>query len=393
MRLGRILLLVALVAILGLAAIFFLTNRGGGGTQGLTDEQVLATEQAQETIPVVFLQQPVNRGETIALEKLGIKNLPKIEVPEVYFSDLTEVAGQISRFNLEQGTFVTEGMILTDLDTSSDSGSIHATLIPEGMVAFPVPISRFSSVAYGITKGDRVDVIVTMAFVDLDTQFQSITPNQTAGVLAPGSSSIIQNDPEGGSLVEGVIADLFNNIVAQSASGGTISPQGRAELDALLNQQFYYVPSEAQRSRVVSQMIMQNLVVLNLGDFPLYNEKGQEAVVATPTPLGAEAEQADGEAATTTQQITVLPPDTVTLIMWPQEAVTLNYLLYTGAELTLALRSAGDGSQTATDAVTLQYLMDVYRIPLPVRLPYGTQPRIDELKAPLLENDALLENQ
>ena len=76
--------------------------------------------------------------------------------------------------------------------------------------------------------------------------------------------------------------------------------------------------------------------------------------------------------------------------MTPQEAITLNYLLYTGAEITLALRAAGDGTREDTNAVTLQYLMDVYRIPLPVRLPYGTQPRIDVLEPPVLENDASL---
>ena len=41
----------------------------------------------------------------------------------------------------------------------------------------------------------------------------------------------------------------------------------------------------------------------------------------------------------------------------------------------------------------LQYLMDVYRIPLPVRLPYGTTPRVDELIPPVLENDAEPEGQ
>jgi pilus assembly protein CpaB len=67
--------------------------------------------------------------------------------------------------------------------------------------------------------------------------------------------------------------------------------------------------------------------------------------------------------------------------------VTLNFLIYSGAEITLALRSAGDDTQTLTDAVTLQYLMDVYRIPLPAKLPYGLEPRIDELESPVLEND------
>ena len=112
-------------------------------------------------------------------------------------------------------------------------------------------------------------------------------------------------------------------------------------------------------------------------------------LIATETPQ-PEGEEADAAAAAP-QMPTSEPPDIITLIMWPQDAVTLNYLLYTGAQVTLALRGAGSVNEanTATDAVTLQYLMDVYRIPLPVRLPYGTEPRVDVLTPPELENDNL----
>jgi pilus assembly protein CpaB len=255
------------------------------------------------------------------------------------------------------------------------------------MVAFPVPINRFSSVAYGLTRGDYVDVIVTMAFVDLDTQFQTVTPNHTAGVLTPGPNLLI-----GGTDFTFNYGDLgFNSGVAQSATGASLSPQGRAELDALLDQPFYYVPSETQRARVVSQRVFQNLAVLNVGTFPVYNSEGMEVLIATDTPVPVEgaAQPPVGADAALPQQPTAEPPDIITLIMWPQDAVTLNYLLYTGAQVTLALRGAGSVNEasTATDAVTLQYLMDVYRIPLPVRLPYGTTPGIDVLVPPVLENN------
>ncbi len=372
MRLGRLLLLVALVAVVGIGAIFVLNQRGGQ----LSDTDVVATEQALQTIPVVALKQPVSRGEVISDAKLEIRNLPITQVSEgSSFNAISQVVGQVARIDLPSGTFLNESMILENVEESN--GSDHAWLIPEGMVAFPVPINRFSSVAYGLARGDSVDVIVTMAFVDLDTQFQSITPNQTAGVLSPGANILIQ---EPGSALTG---QTYSNLVAQTGTGGTMSPQGRAELDALLDQPFYYVPSESQRPRVVSQRILQDLSVLNVGTFPVYNEDGQEAIVVTPTPVGEQP--AEGEQVVTTPR--TLAPDIVTLIMWPQDAVTLNYLLYTGAEITLALRGANDNGRVDTDAVTLQYLMDVYRIPLPVRLPYGTLERIDVLQAPVLEND------
>jgi pilus assembly protein CpaB len=250
-------------------------------------------------------------------------------------------------------------------------GSEHSLLIPPGMVAVPVPVNRFSSVAYGISPGDKVNVIVTINFVDLDTQFQSILPNFTAGVLTPGSNFLL----EGGSLV---FQDRFFNFTATIVAGGSIA--GRAEVDAALDQPFYYIPSELQRPRVVSQTVLQNVMVLHVGNFPLPGEDTfSPDVVEAP-----EAPPAEGEEAA---PVGPEPPDIVTLIVWPQDAVTINYLIYTGAQITLVLRNVGDSSQTLTDAVTLQYLMEVYRIPVPAKLPYGTNPPIDLLVPPVLEND------
>lgn len=395
MRLGRIILLVALILAVALAAVWFLFLRGGA-TGGTSQVDMEATQAALQNVTVVVLSQPVNKGEVLDETKLALRQLPKESVVEgSTFEAFSDVIGRTVRFDLPANTFLNEGMLVGGAGDQSIEqsfqGSDHAWLIGSGMVAFPVPISRFSSVAYGLTRGDYVDVIVTMSFVDLDTQFQTVTPNQTAGVLTPGGSLLLDEPGPGASLAIG--GELgFNNIVAQAGDGGPLSIQGRAELDALLDQPFYYVPSEAQRPRVVSQRVFQNLAVLQVGTFPVYDEQGREAVVATPTPVPAQP-VAEGEEAPPPEVPTTPPPDIVTLIMWPQEAVTLNYLLHTGAQLTLALRGANSVSEprTDTDAVTLQYLMDVYRIPLPVRLPYGTTPRIDRLAPPVLENDVTIE--
>jgi Flp pilus assembly protein CpaB len=381
MRLGRIILLLALVLVVGLGAVLMSGNFLGGGGGG--EDEVAPPP---ETIPVVYLVQPVSRGETIPAEKLALTDLPKGNVPQVYFSDMGEVIGKIANFNLQQGTFVTQSMIVDNVVDliGSEVGSQHAAMIPAGMVAFPVPINRFSSVAYGITRGDRVNVIVTLAMADLDTEFQSKLPNYTAGVVDPGPQVLGTNLNEGSEQQFILVPEsIFRNIVSQTYTAAASSPAGRAEQDTILNQPFYYVPSEEQRSRIVSQTVLQNIVVLNVGTFPIYNEEGEEVQLVTPTPEGFE----EGEEDVAPRGPEQLPPDIVTLIMWPQDAVTLNFLIYSGAEITLALRSAGDDTQTLTDAVTLQYLMDVYRIPLPAKLPYGLEPRIDELEAPVLEND------
>jgi pilus assembly protein CpaB len=80
-------------------------------------------------------------------------------------------------------------------------------------------------------------------------------------------------------------------------------------------------------------------------------------------------------------------PDLITLVVTPQDAVTLNYLIYTGSQLTLALRSSGDDTRVQTEATTLDFLLNQYNIPIPVRLPYGMEPRVDEILTPELVND------
>jgi pilus assembly protein CpaB len=105
---------------------------------------------------------------------------------------------------------------------------------------------------------------------------------------------------------------------------------------------------------------------------------------ATPEP-GAEQQQQQ-EAPTPTPM--PAPPDVITLIVSPQDAITLNYLIYGGAELTLVLRNPRDAEVPATEAVTLSYLLDQYNIPIPVKLPYGFQPAVTDLAPPKLVNDA-----
>ncbi|MCB9135243.1 MAG: hypothetical protein H6636_07440, partial [Anaerolineales bacterium] len=185
------------------------------------------------------------------------------------------------------------------------------------------------------------------------------------------------------------ISELIQTLTAQVVTGGAVAPLGRLELDQALGQPFYVVPSESQRPRLVSQTLIQNVIVLQMGDFPL------NAPTAEVTP--AEGDNAtpatEGGAQQTTTPSTVTP-DTVTLIVNPQDAVTLNYLLVNpGARLSLALRRAGDDTQVATEAVTLQFLVDQYRIPVPSKLPYGLEPRLDFIVPPVLLNDITPEAQ
>jgi pilus assembly protein CpaB len=153
-------------------------------------------------------------------------------------------------------------------------------------------------------------------------------------------------------------------------------PQGYVDFDSTLGQPIYVLPSEAsQRPRIVSQTVLSNRIILNVGDFPLIDEEGNEIDLHPVT------YDETGAAVTAPRY-----PDLVTLIVTPQEAVTLNFLIYSGAQLTLALRSPTDAEVIETNSVTLNYFMNTYSVPLPDKLPYGITPSINELAPPELPN-------
>jgi pilus assembly protein CpaB len=281
-------------------------------------------------------------------------------------------------------------MLVDTAEELSATGSNAALQVPRGMVAFSIPINRLSAVSYAPQPGDHVNVIVSLLMLDLDTEFQSRLPNLTIGVTAPGTtltkgttgSSGKQESGTSSSEGSGEASIEVQSSVVVAVPGGGGAPLGRAELDTILNQTYYVVPSEDQRPRLVSQSLLQDVIVLGVGDFP-YGDQ----LKAEPTPVAAPVEGQGQNEATPTPAPPPSPPDVITLIVNPQDAVTLNYLIYSGSQLTLALRASGDDSRVQTEAVTLQFLLDQYKIPVPVKLPYGMEPRVNELQSPSLPND------
>ena len=362
MRLGKLLIVFAVVLILGLVALYAVLNLNAG-------EQ--AAESGPQTTDIVVVTQPIPRGSLITDEALGMQAIPTTDSIGVMFTDKNLAIGKVARYDLEPGVPLMTSMIA---DTSAGlvtGGSDTALLIPSGMVAFPIPIDRFSSLAYGLRAGDHVNVIATLLLVEMDSDFQTILPNNTAALLSPGDTVAtggVQVEPPSSQLV---VEELINSLTAQTVSGGAASPVGNATFDETVGQPFYQVPSEAQRPRLVSQTLIQDITVLHVGNFFYTDERGEEV----PNSIGAVP-------ATDALASIPQPPDLITLIVTPQDAVTLNYLVYAGAELSLALRSAADSTVATTEAVTLEYLLNTYNIPVPTKLPYGLEPRIDSLLSP-----------
>lgn len=389
MRRGRIFIYLAFILLLGiLAAVIFFSRQGQGpGQAGEAGGQV-ATPVNTAFSKMVITTQNIRRGDEIGEGVIQLVDIAQGSEFEGMFHDTELVIGQFSRFDLKPGTPLTEAMVTTDLGDLGRSGSDPALQIEPGMVAVSIPINRLSSVSFGLRPGDSVSVIVSLLFVDLDPAFQSILPNNSYAVLAPGPAlqlSITEDTADGQSTSSEFVADeLVQSLTAQIISGGVVSPIGRVELDPTLGQPFYVVPSEAQRARSVSQTLIPAAKVLFVGTFP--SDNADDKAEPTATPEG----QAPEEQNNNQPQPTAVPPslpDVITLVVSPQDAVTLNYLLLNGAYLSLAMRPANDDARVQTEAVTLQFLLDQYNIPVPAKLPYGLEPRLDALIPPILTND------
>ncbi len=403
MRRGRIFIYIGLILILGLvAAVLLLQGVFTGGGPDTDGTLIQITPEPANTVTVVVLTQQVFRGQEITEGMVELAAIPEEQYDETeMFTSLEEVLGRISRFDLPANLPLTESMLAFSPDDLTLTGSDASLLIPRGMVAVSIPVDRLTSVSYGLRRGDTVNVIVTVLFVDLDTNFQTVLPNSSSAVIAPGPAVVLTVDPaaaegrpptEGDQIEVGLAVDeLLQTLTAQIVTGGLISPVGRLELDPTLGQPFYVVPSESQRPRSVSQTLIQGAMVLQLGTFPLEGaqlllEQQQQAQDGQEPPPDEQAQ----DAAVLESQVTETP-DIITLVVSPQDAVTLNFLLHTGSRLSLAMRANEDDTQVQTEAVTLQFLLDQYNIQVPAKRPFGLEPRMNSLDPPVLQNDIIPE--
>lgn len=396
MRRGRIFFYLAFILILGLVAVGVIWFRFMQPAAAPTQMEATPTPFV-DLVKVVVVTQHIPRGAKFDETLLGMVELPRDVLIDAYFTDMADVVGRQASTNLEANMLLTSSMVVDSSEQLSETGSLAALSIPRGLVAVSIPISRLSSVSYAPRPGDHVNVITTLLMVDMDSDFQSITPNQSGAVIPAGPGILIGTRAAETDENTVAIQPELTKLTAQNAQGGPSSTFGKVVLDPLLDQTFYAVPSERQRPRLVSQTLLQDVVVLGVGNFATEEEEQQEKKQASPDPnaVPPEGEPTEGEntqnyetGAATPEPAPTLP-DVMTLIVTPQDAVTLNYLIYTGAQLTLALRPSGDDSRVQIEATTLDFLLKQYNIPVPARLPYGVEPRVDELVPPSLPNDAI----
>ena len=352
MRRGRILILLVLIVIVGLALVYFAFSGQLGGGAGPT---VITTQVA--TRDIYYAAQNIPQGTEITQEMLGTFSIPQENVAEVMFEvgEEANLVGQTARFNLEQGTLITSSMVGAGPgDLPPPSWSFQ---VPAGMVAVSIPTDRLSTSAYSVNKGAHINVNVCMTFVDIDPAYQTVLPNYLSTMrdifFPPADRPYITIDPL-------TLEDPMR--------------QGRTELDPTFQKPIYVIPSEPQRPRLVCQIVLQDVTVLNLGNF--------EVVAQPVTPTQ------DPNAQTVPTQAEQRP-DIITLMVSPQDSIALNYFVYSGAVFSMTLRNPNDNSRVDAQSATLTSVLTQYNISLPSKLPYAQNTRVDFLSPPLLPNDII----
>lgn len=411
MKRGVIIIIIGILLLVATAvAYFFIISRDGGESQAgpIIPEIAPATAPEptatpQKTVGVIVAVQEIPRGGVIepdangllpvtlqewpvdALPPGAIVGVSPEQVDMLGLPDYVVVGGDDADQNKDNVPDVFEYVIGRRLRTNSvrfapvldtqlsetgridlsGTGSDAALAAPPGrvVIAYPLPdidLDPTSAVAYALRPGDHVDLILSLALVDLDEEFHTKLPNRTQLLDFPEEA-----EGEQGQLT---IREFTTGRIEQGPLGLT----------------FNIIPGEEeQRVRLVTQLTVQDAIVMRVGRYPTLEEEilGIDPQ-APPTPTPTPVEQPEGEEGQPVAPAVPEPqmPEVIVLAVTPQEALVINFAWKLNASVNFALRAVGDQALFQTNPVTLQYLMETYNIAVPPKLQYGVEPPVGSIE-------------
>jgi Flp pilus assembly protein CpaB len=321
MNRSRVLILLGILLLAGAVAVLVILP------QFLTPPPVvedLPTPQPEiPTSPIVVAAQNVPRGsvmvtETAILTEWPIDNLPP---EELIITDPNEVDKKIARTDILRGQPILKSLIATDPKALAAQGSDASLFIPPGKVAIGFPINKLTSVGYAIGSGDHIDMMVSFSVVDANQE---------------GQYAIV---PFNRDLVDELIAA---GLPPEEAVARAISDAATAQV----------------KPRLLSQLTLQNVEVLHVGEWPM------GGILPQPTPTLAPDQPPPAPGGTPT--ITPLRPDMIILLLEQQQALILQWLQREGSiDINLVLRAAGDNAPVSTETVSYQYILTNFNITIP----------------------------
>jgi Flp pilus assembly protein CpaB len=323
MNRSRVLILLGILLLVGALAVLIILPQ----TLAPQATPVPATAIPEiQTTEILVAAQNIPRGAVISPDAVVPSKWPNDSLPpaDLIITDPEKVVGQIARTDVLRGQPMLESLIAADPKTLAATGSDASLFIPAGKVAMAYPINKLTSVGYAIGSGDHVDVVVSFAVVEVDQE---------------GQYPIIPFN-----------RDLVDDLIAAGLEPQEAVARVLAKLD-----------SAAVQPRLLSQLTLQNVEVLHVGEWPI----GGILPKTTPT-LSPEQQAAQVSAAAGTPTATPPRPDMIILLVDQQQALILQWLQQEGnIALNLVLRGAGDNAPVSTETVSYQYLLTNFNITIP----------------------------
>lgn len=324
----------------------------GEGTPGFAtpDEAVEVRETLPPMVEVVVSLQTVQRGWQMTEAELTTDFRLASEVDDNVILNIEDAVGRYARTDIFQGQTLTSDLLVSDPTLVGLQEFGPSSLIPFGYTAAAVPMDRLSAVAYALAPGDSVDIMVSLTFVELDEEFQTLLRNSITFYLT---------DEEG-------------NVIVY-----TVDPYGRFE--ALPTGDIAHIsPSEPERPTKVS-IILQNAKVIQVGVWT----PPHPPQLPTPTP-----EPADEEVTPTPDfgegQVPPTPtpaPNVLLLALPPQQQLVLKYAVEANADIDFALRGVNDGQLYTVDQLDLDYVLSRFGIVIPPNFNYSVDPILQSVTA------------
>ncbi|MDQ7024603.1 MAG: Flp pilus assembly protein CpaB [Anaerolineae bacterium] len=399
----RVILIVVLIIVIILAAVFFVTQQGStdSGSGGESTSQPRPTrvvdsatrEPTPTPIPiveVVVAVQDIPRGVEIQPNMIEVVAFPLDFLPQGTFSDLNTVVGRIARTDISREQLIQARQVVTGLFDLSESGSDAAAILEAGRVAISLPIDVITSVAYALQPGDSVDVLVSMLFVDVDQDYQTILPNDNQWL----NFSVVE--PPAGCADAQLSGDFC--VPYYQISQGSVVTGNQFEVIPIntgrvtLGLPIIEIPQEEQRPRLVTQRTVKDARVIWVGEFPLDGRIFQAAATPTPRVTPSDSNSSSGGADVPPTDTPRPPrPEIITLGVTPQDAVILTYMAEARLPMTFALRSARAVGLPETQSVTLDYIMTNFGIQVPDRFSFAVEPAIRSIRQLSLGNEIALQ--
>jgi len=384
-----VLLLVVIVG--GGVAYLFLSPPGGPGGEETADpnrptstdvrpfETAAPSATAIPMVPVVIAIQDIPRGTVVNPDSVAVVLFPAENAPSSAFTTLESVTGLIAATNIYREEIILARKLVQDLNSISSSGSEAAAILDPQRVAIAVPIDEITSVAYGLRPGDRIDVIVSMLFVDVDEDFQTLLPNDFRILMFAsdefGNTTLTWSEVAYGDVSS---ESFYTPNFETGAEANEQNIEGSTNLQYSIVEEPNPLDGRRQRPRLVTQRTVTDAQVIWVGEFPQDPTVSIfSPVVATPTQVATPTVEgaAEGEptSAATPEPVR---PQLITLGVTVQDAVTLSWLSEAGLPMTFVMRSARSQGLPDTQAVTMSYIMSAYNIEVPPKFSFSLEPAI-----------------